>query len=109
MSKKTTKNRDEERGISAVELRQLQSEVRDAVLKTVQAVDPKAVGEFKINMKAGANFSDWHDKFRDGGGFSDAWGKAGEGKGQLIQRSGPEGMPPVVVPKVIPAAIVPKE
>lgn len=103
-------DRDEQRGISATELRQLQSQVREAVLERVRGVDAKAVGEFRITLKtAGNHFSDWHDKFRDGGGFSDAWGKAGDQKAQLLQRVGPEGMPGVVVPDVIPDAVVPKK
>jgi hypothetical protein len=110
MAKQPTDDRNEQRGISADELRRLQSEVRDAVLQRVRAVDPKAVGEFRINLRnAGANFSDWHDRFRDGGGFSDAWGKGGDLKAQLIQRVGPEDMPGVVVPDVIPDATVPKK
>src|SRR5690242_5370542 len=99
MPKQPPTDRDEQRGISAAELRQLQTQVREAVLQKVQAVDPKAVGEFTISLKtSGAFFSDWHDKFRDGGGFSDAWGKAGDKNAQLIQRVGPEGMPDIVVP-----------
>jgi len=110
MSKTPDQFLDEQRGISAAELRELQSQVREAVLQKVRSVDPKAVGEFQINIRtAGSNFSDWHDRFRDGGGFSDAWGKAGDKVAQLLQRVGPVGMPGVIVPAVIPAAIVPKK
>ncbi len=109
MAKKSDSNRDDQRGISAAELRQLQTQVRETVLQSVRAVDPMAVGEFKINLKTAGNFfSDWHDKFRDGGGFSDAWGKAGDKKAQLLQQVGPEAMPDIVVPKVIPDAVMPK-
>jgi hypothetical protein len=110
MPKKPEEQRDEQRGVSAAELRQLQGQIREAVLQQVRIVDPKAIGEFTINLKsAGAFFSDWHDKFKDGGTFSDAWGKAGDLRAQLLQRIGPEGMPGVVVPDVIPAAVIPKK
>jgi len=103
MARQDTEDRDAQRGISAAELRQLQTQVREAVLQTVHAVDPKAVGDFRMSLKTrGSHFSDWHDKFRDGGTFSDAWGKAGDRKAQLLQRLGPEGTPGVVVPDVIP-------
>jgi hypothetical protein len=108
MAKHDAADRDEQRGVSATDLRQLQTQVREAVIQRVQAVDPKAVGDFQIGVRThGTHFSDWHDRFRDGGGFSDAWGKAGDLKAQLLQRVGPEGTPGVTVPDVIPDPVIP--
>lgn len=103
MARHDSVDREEHRGVSAAELRELQSQVREAVLQRVQAVDPMTIGDFQISLRThGTHFSDWHDRFRDGGGFADAWGKAGDLKAQLLQRVGPEGIPGVTAPDVIP-------
>jgi hypothetical protein len=110
MAKRDSTDRDEYRGVSAAELRELQAQVREAVLQRVQAVDPKTIGDFQISLRThGTHFSDWHDRFRDGGGFADTWGKAGDLKAQLRQRVGPEGTPEVTVPDVIPEPPLPEK
>jgi len=73
------KEKDKQRGISTEELKKLQGKLRDGVLRDIQSLDPKAVAVLSVNTQVRADFfSDWHDRFRDGGGFADGWGKAGD-------------------------------
>jgi len=83
------RDKDEQRGISTDELRQLQSKIREGVLRDILALDPNAITELSVHARAVADhFSDWHDRFRDGGGFADGFGKAGDNKAELIAKLG---------------------
>lgn len=74
-----TKSKSAKRGISDDELKGLQATIGRNILREIRALDPKAVAELTITSPAAqsGHFSDWHDRFRDNGGFSDGFGKAG--------------------------------
>lgn len=97
--------KDEERGISSAELRQLQRKVQDHIIEEIVALDPEAVTELSINARVKSNFfSDWNDKFRDGGTFSDAWGKAGDKSG-IKARISPAEMIEIPNPAINPKGL----
>lgn len=82
-------DKDKQRGISTDELRQLQSKIGGGVLREILALDPDAVGELSVGATTlSDHFSDWHDKFRDGGTFSDGFGKAGANKLNVTAKIG---------------------
>ncbi len=86
-------HKDKQRGISTEELKKLQGKLREGILQDILALDPKAVAVLSINTGFAANsFSDWHDRFRDGGGFSDGFGKAGDQKLALTAKVDPSGL-----------------
>ena len=87
------KNKDKQRGISSEELKKLQGKLREGILKDILALDPKAVSVLSIDTRfAATSFSDWHDRFRDGGGFTDTFGKAGDQKLALTAKVDPSGL-----------------
>lgn len=49
------------------------------LMKKLREIDPKRVFELRTssNLVKAGHFSDWHDRFSDGGGFADGFGKAG--------------------------------
>jgi len=90
------RDKDEQRGISTDELKQLQSKVREGVLRDIIALDPHAIADLSVQVRtAGDYFSDWHDRFRDGGGFADGFGKAGDMTGSFTAKLGPASGPPL--------------
>jgi hypothetical protein len=87
------KNKDKQRGISTDELKKLQGKLREGILHDILALDPKAVSVLTVNARIAAeSFSDWHDRFGDGGGFGDGFGKAGDQKLGLTTRVDPSGL-----------------
>lgn len=76
--------------LSAEELRVLQGSLREKLLDELRSIDPSVVGELNLKLKTSANhFSDWHDKFNDGGNFSDGFGKAGGRVAEIKTALGP--------------------
>jgi hypothetical protein len=55
------------------------TEMRGQLLERVRSIDPSLMVEISLGSEVrGSHFSDWHDRFNDGGRFTDGFGKAGD-------------------------------
>lgn len=77
-------------GLSNEALRSLQAGLREKLLDDLKAIDPSVVGELSLKLKSTSDhFSDWHDRFNDGGRFTDGFGKAGGRVAEIKNAVGP--------------------
>ena len=83
---------DDKLDISEEELRKIQGELGKAAIEATRKISPNIVAHLSVKFPGQVgHFSDWHDKFGDGGGpFRDAFGKAGGLGAIVVNQIGPK-------------------